>query len=68
MPSYFVLNPLHVEFNNIPKYKKAIEFDELYQWYHTMVVYPFHLQQHIQWLSIRDKLSIRDASRRNTGL
>lgn len=55
MPSYFVLNPLHVEFYNIPKYKKTIEFDEHYQWYHTMVVYPFHCNNTFNGLLVTPK-------------
>ena len=50
-PAYFVVNPIHIEYNSIPKYKKTTEFDENYNWYYTMVVYSFHYQKHVEWLT-----------------
>ena len=50
-PLYFVMNPLHTEYTNVPKYKKETNFDDQYNWYHTMVVYPFHYQQHVDRLA-----------------
>jgi hypothetical protein len=55
-PKYFVLNPIHVEYDHIPKYKKMTEFDEENNWYYTMVVYPFHYQKHKKWLTLKNRL------------
>ena len=55
-PSYFVVNPIHIEHDTIPKYKKTIEFDEKNNWYYTMVVYPFHYKKHIEWLTRKNRL------------
>lgn len=57
-PTYLVLNPIHLEYDNIPKYNKNVfsTFDDKYYWYHTTVVYPYHYKKYIEWLTRKTRL------------